>query len=178
MIIGNIIGIIMCSTANDFIIYSLGGYRNIGLVYFSIISLVLNIISIALILNWKKAGFWGLCISYILGFIISLSAGMIFFQAAFSTLVAFFIIFGVLHLKKNGISTWNYLNGKESLQSKSSNTMIKCPYCANEIKKEAIICQYCGKDIKKSIKCKTCGRFVDIGYSFCPYCGGKDLELE
>ena len=34
------------------------------------------------------------------------------------------------------------------------NSTMKCPFCAEEIKMEAIICKHCGKEINESAKKK------------------------
>ena len=51
----------------------------------------------------------------------------------------------------------------------------KCPYCCNEVKKDAIKCQYCkeflGSDEQR--ECPFCMNKIDKNASICPFCDEK-----
>lgn len=72
---------------------------------------------------------------------------------------------------------------EEQLQS---GALRACPFCAEPIRAEAIVCRYCGRDVELAgdeepaadpeptyFSCPQCGQKVSSGMDFCVHCGAK-----
>jgi hypothetical protein len=69
---------------------------------------IINVLLSILILIWRKMGFWGFVLTGILIFIINLNIGTNLILSLFG-LCGIPILFGILKIKKSGISTWEGL---------------------------------------------------------------------
>jgi len=69
---------------------------------------IINVLLSILILNWKKIGFWGFILTGVITFIINLNMETSLVLALLG-LSGIPILFGILKIKKSGISTWEGL---------------------------------------------------------------------
>jgi hypothetical protein len=134
-IIGMLISIFGSDLINSF-------YHNRTASFTLGIGTIIISISMILLLNWRILGFWLLIIDSIIQAIIMISWGYGFFSTIIQCLIPWAILWGILHLKKNGVSAWDYL---------TNNTRQKSTYAVNK-------------------KCRQCGIIYSGSHSSCPKC--------
>ena len=85
-----------------------GIINDIGITY-SILQVIVYIIAVVLLLNWKKIGFWLIIATDIVSSFVLANKGDAIILLLVSYAIKDVFLFGILNIRKNGISTWDYL---------------------------------------------------------------------
>jgi len=113
--------------------------------FFLGLSCVLSIASAVLLLHWRISGFWLLCANELLGVMANTLFGNNFLTVLIAGAIRVLIFYGILRIKKNGVSAWAYLmdnNGKASVFVNDVNK--KCRNCGDIYPKLKDLCPKCG----------------------------------
>jgi Zn-dependent protease with chaperone function len=146
---------------------------------------ILGCVSFLLLLNWKIIGFWISCILSVMGVFINILFGEFLIDSVINGVIRTIILYCILKIKKNGISTWDYLNNENEILSDNINK--KCKSCHHIYSKVYNLCTNCGSPLyeltnktekNESISlgdniwvCKKCSEKNNINDIFCKGCG-------
>ncbi len=109
MIVLNSITALVNIFAGSFIADSLpGNVSNYSLVVLGVLGLG-NILFAVMLLKWKVYGFYGFVLSGIIAFAVNVYIGLDIAQA-FYGLIGIGVLYGILQIKKGGISAWRNLD--------------------------------------------------------------------
>jgi len=161
-------------------------------IHFSL-SIIYIIASVAciLLLNWKIIGFYIFCVAYFLTIFINLLFGEGFIFSIIVFIIQVVILYGLLNLKKDGVSTWDYLKNNNQILS-DENIKKKCSSCNTSYSKLYNTCPSCGssmfsiyenlnakeniiKNDKDMKKCKRCNALVSSDEYKCSKCKGESF---
>ena len=107
MIILNSLLAVVYLFASDFITNNLQNSSKSMILLLGVLG-VLNVVFAVMLLKWKKLGFWGFIASSIIVMFINLTIGMGVGQSVFG-LVGVAILYGILQIKSNNVTTWDNL---------------------------------------------------------------------
>ena len=108
MIIANSLTAILYLFASDMITKNLPGNVSTAMIILLGVIGIGNVIFSVFLFQWKKIGFWGFTITSVGALIINLSIGLGIGQSLFG-LVGIAILYGVLQIKKENVTTWKNL---------------------------------------------------------------------
>ena len=108
MIIVNSILAIIYLFAGEIITDNLAGDVSAGIIIILGLVGIVNVICAVMLFQWKKWGFWGFIGTSIVALMINLSIGLGIGQSV-AGLIGIAILYGILQIKKDNVSTWENL---------------------------------------------------------------------
>lgn len=80
-----------------------------GLLYLQVFSTIIELTSIYLIFKWKKIGFYGVALAYLINLYVTNKMGIMDINTILGIVIRFGLLYGTLQIKSKGISGWNNL---------------------------------------------------------------------
>jgi len=172
-------------------IYSLMCFYLFDDVFSPLFSIIIGVICILtgltylIMLNWKIIGFWIFCILNVISIIFVFFLGENIIFVFIKGLLPIIVLYFILNIKYNGISTWDYLNNEINLPPEKINK--KCKSCQCVYSKLDSSCPECGSSLyaltdkipnnlnekisENEWVCIKCNEINNINSSSCKSCG-------